>query len=43
MPKTVFITGVSSGARKAAVELFGSKGWKVISCYMYVTAFLIKE
>jgi NAD(P)-dependent dehydrogenase (short-subunit alcohol dehydrogenase family) len=29
--KTIFITGTSSGLGKAAVQLFHSKGWKVIA------------
>ncbi|MDB4920515.1 SDR family oxidoreductase [Mucilaginibacter sp.] len=29
--KTIFITGASSGLGKAAVELFATKGWKVIA------------
>jgi NAD(P)-dependent dehydrogenase (short-subunit alcohol dehydrogenase family) len=30
-PRTIFITGSSSGLGKAAVKLFASKGWKVIA------------
>ena len=30
-PKTIFITGSSSGLGRAAAKLFASKGWKVIA------------
>src|SRR5215467_5907771 len=31
MPKTIFITGSSSGLGRAAAKLFASRGWKVVS------------
>lgn len=31
MPKTIFITGASSGLGKAAAKLFATKGWNVIA------------
>lgn len=31
MPKTIFITGASSGLGKATAKLFQAKGWKVIA------------
>ena len=30
-PKTIFITGSSSGLGRATAKLFASKGWKVIA------------
>ena len=30
-PKSIFITGSSSGLGKAAAKLFSSRGWKVIA------------